>query len=326
MFISNASIAAPAFTPAEHAVKQVRTQVPGYHRLMVGDFEVTALYDGFLSVSPQLFQPFSNKSAAELDDLIAREFSPLEADKGVNTAVICFLVNTGKNLILLDSGTDDVDIMGKNTGKLVNSMKAAGYTPEQVDILLPTHMHFDHVSGLTHDGKMVFLNATLLLAKEEKGFWLDQKMDQIPEAIRGFAQLARDAVAPYVKADRVKFYKTGEEVIPGMVSKPSPGHTPGHNGIEFTSNGQTMLIWGDLMHNHAQQMADPNIAVELDMNQDQARASREAALKDVAARKIWVAGAHLPFPGLGHVRAESNGSYTWVPVEYTPIEIDGKVQ
>lgn len=126
MFISNASIAAPAFTPAEHAVKQVRTQVPGYHRLMVGDFEVTALYDGFLSVSPQLFQPFSNKSAAELDDLIAREFSPLEADKGVNTAVICFLVNTGKNLILLDSGTDDVDIMGKNTGKLVNSMKAAG--------------------------------------------------------------------------------------------------------------------------------------------------------------------------------------------------------
>lgn len=244
----------------------------------------------------------------------------------MNTAVICFLVNTGKNLILLDSGTDDVDIMGKNTGKLVNSMKAAGYTPEQVDILLPTHMHFDHVSGLTHDGKMVFLNATLLLAKEEKGFWLDQKMDQIPEAIRGFAQLARDAVAPYVKADRVKFYKTGEEVILGMVSKPSPGHTPGHNGIEFTSNGQTMLIWGDLMHNHAQQMADPNIAVELDMNQDQARASREAALKDVAARKIWVAGAHLPFPGLGHVRAESNGSYTWVPVEYTPIEIDGKVQ
>ena len=167
---------------------------------------------------------------------------------------------------------------------------------------------------------MVFLNATLLLVKEEKGFWLDQKMDQIPEAIRGFAQLARDAVAPYVKADRVKFYKTGEEVIPSMVSKPSPGHTPGHNGIEFTSNGQIMLIWGDLMHNHAQQMADPNIAVELDMNQDQARASREAALKDVAARKIWVAGAHMPFPGIGHNRAESNGSYTWLPAEYDPIE------
>ena len=146
------------------------------------------------------------------------------------------------------------------------------------------------------------------------------------ETLRGLATLAREVVAPYAKAGKVRFYQSGEEVVPGMRSRPSPGHTPGHNGIEFTSNGQTMLIWGDLMHNHAQQMADPNIAVELDMNQDQARASREAALKDVAARKIWVAGAHLPFPGLGHVRAESNGSYTWVPVEYTPIEIDGKVQ
>lgn len=124
----------------------------------------------------------------------------------------------------------------------------------------------------------------------------------------------------------MKFYKTGEEVIPGMVSKPSPGHTPGHNGIEFTSNGQTMLIWGDLMHNHALQMADLNIAVELDMNQDQARASHQAELKDAATRKIWIAGAHMPFPGIGHIRAESNGSYTWLPVEYTPIEIDGKVQ
>ena len=126
--------------------------------------------------------------------------------------------------------------------------------------------------------------------------------------------------------DRVKFYKTGEEVIPGMVSKPSPGHTPGHNGIEFTSKGQTMLVWGDLMHNHTLQMLDPEIAIEFDSDPKQARASRQAALKDAATRKIWIAGAHMPFPGIGHIRAESNGSYTWVPVEYTPIEIDGKVQ
>ena len=74
--------------------------------------------------------------------------------------------------------------------------------------------------------------------------------------------------------DRVKFYKTGEEVIPGMVSKPSPGHTPGHNGIEFTSKGQTMLVWGDLMHNHTLQMLDPEIAIEFDSDPKRARASR----------------------------------------------------
>ena len=108
--------------------------------------------------------------------------------------------------------------------------------------------------------------------------------------------------------DRVKFYKTGEEVIPGMVSKPSPGHTPGHNGIEFTSKGQTMLVWGDLMHNHTLQMLDPEIAIEFDSDPKQARASRQDALKDAATRKIWIAGAHMPFPGIGHIRAESNGA------------------
>ena len=108
--------------------------------------------------------------------------------------------------------------------------------------------------------------------------------------------------------DRVKFYKTGEEVIPGMVSKPSPGHTPGHNGIEFTSKGQTMLVWGDLMHNHTLQMLDPEIAIEFDSDPKQARASRQSELKDVATRKIWIAGAHMPFPGIGHIRAESNGA------------------
>ena len=72
------------------------------------------------------------------------------------------------------------------------------------------------------------------------------------ETLRGLATLAREAVAPYAKAGKVRFYQSGEEVVPGMRSRPSPGHTPGHNGIEFTSNGQTMLIWGDLMHNHAQ--------------------------------------------------------------------------
>ena len=152
-------------------------------------------------------------------------------------------------------------------------------------------------------------------------------MPEMPsETLRGLATLAREAVAPYAKAGKVRFYQSGEEVVPGMRSRPSPGHTPGHNGIEFTSKGQTMLVWGDLMHNHTLQMLDPEIAIEFDSDPKQARASRQDALKDAATRKIWIAGAHMPFPGIGHIRAESNGSYTWVPVEYTPIEIDGKVQ
>ena len=128
------------------------------------------------------------------------------------------------------------------------------------------------------------------------------------ETLRGLATLAREAVAPYAKAGKVRFYQSGEEVVPGMRSRPSPGHTPGHNGIEFTSKGQTMLVWGDLMHNHTLQMLDPEIAIEFDSDPKQARASRQDALKDAATRKIWIAGAHMPFPSIGHIRAESNGA------------------
>ena len=134
-------------------------------------------------------------------------------------------------------------------------------------------------------------------------------MPEMPsETLRGLATLAREAVAPYAKAGKVRFYQSGEEVVPGMRSRPSPGHTPGHNGIEFTSKGQTMLVWGDLMHNHTLQMLDPEIAIEFDSDPKQARASRQDALKDAATRKIWIAGAHMPFPSIGHIRAESNGA------------------
>ena len=94
-----------------------------------------------------------------------------------------------------------VDIMGKNAGRLVDSLKAAGYRPEQIDLLIPTHMHFDHISGLTRNGKRVFPNATLLLAAQEKGFWLDKNINELPEPVRGLATLAREAVAPYATAE-----------------------------------------------------------------------------------------------------------------------------
>ena len=100
--------AAPAYTPAPNQVKQVKTQAPGYFRQMVGDFEVTALYDGFLSTDPKLFQSYSQRSLDDLNKILNNNFRLREADGGVNTAVIGFLVNTGSNLILLDAGVGGV--------------------------------------------------------------------------------------------------------------------------------------------------------------------------------------------------------------------------
>jgi len=106
-----------------------------------------------------------------------------------------------------------------------------------------------------------------------------------------------------------------------MLDSERPGHTPGHTSYLFESSGQSLLVWGDIVHSHATQFARPDIAIEFDVNRKQAVASRKKLFKDAAANKLWVAGAHMPFPGLGHVRKLGDG-YSWVPAEYSPLRTD----
>lgn len=307
-----------AYTPKENIVAPKLEQVPGYYRIMVGDYEVTALYDGYLSIGTPAYQEFTKLTKAQLDELISNQFRPIvKEDGGVNTAVAGYLVNTGKNLILLDAGSGDV--FDNRVGKLAASMKAAGYDPKDVDIIIPTHLHFDHFSGVTRNGKMEFPNATIYIANEEKAFWFDTAIKDMPEHVQKYAQWTRDAVAPYVAANQVKYYNLGDEVIPTVKSVPTQGHTPGHGGFEITANGETFYVWGDLLHNHALQLAVPEVAAEFDVDSKGARDSRVAKLPEIAERKLLIAGAHLPFPGFGHI-AKAGKGFSWIPVEYTPIE------
>ncbi|WP_198930118.1 MBL fold metallo-hydrolase, partial [Rodentibacter sp. Ppn85] len=253
-----------------------------------------------------------------LNKLIENEFRPLTEQGGVHTAVSAFLINTGKNLILVDAGSGDV--FGDKVGFVAENMKKAGYQPEQVDIILPTHLHFDHFSGVTRNGKMVFPNATLYISNQEKAFWYDTPLSNIPEHVRQYVQWTKDAVAPYEKAGQVTYYDSGKELFPNVLSVKSHGHTPGHAGFEFSSKGETLFVWGDLLHNHAIQLAVPDVAAEFDVDAEGAKESRARLLPDIAKRKLWVAGAHLPFPGIGHIRAEDKGGYSWIPIEYRPID------
>lgn len=308
------------FAPTENVVPQKNDQVAGYYRMKLGDYEITALYDGYLSIGLPAYQQFTKLSKKELDDLIAGKFQPILADGGVNTSVSAYLINTGKNLVLVDAGSGDkygVDI--DRVGRLPDNLRKAGYTPEQVDIILPTHLHFDHFSGVTIDGKAVFPNATIYIANEEKAFWYDTKIEDMPEHTRKYDQWTRDAVAPYAEMGRVKYYNLGDEVIPNFKSVATQGHTPGHGGFEVNSKGETIFVWGDLLHNYALQFSEPNIAAEFDVDAKKARNSRLKMMPELAKRKIWVAGAHLPFPGIGHIRQEKKG-FSWVPIEYAPLE------
>lgn len=299
------------------APAKVASQVPGYYRMALGDFEVTALYDGYVTLDPKIL---NGASAKDIQSLLARMF--VATTKGMQTAVNAYLINTGKNLILIDTGA--AKCFDPTLGVITDNLSAAGYQTEQIDTVLLTHLHGDHACGLiAADGKPAFPNATVYVSKDETAFWLNKETAaKAPKEFQSFFKMAEDVVAPYAAAGKLKEFNAGETLLPSIVSVPASGHTPGHAGYLITSGEQQLLVWGDIVHSHAVQFARPNVAIDFDIDRKQAIATRKKLFAEAAKKKLWVAGAHLPFPGLGRIRAESKG-YAWVPVEYAPL-LQGK--
>ncbi len=304
--------AAQAAPPA-----QQKTQAPGFYRMMVGQFEVTALYDGYIDIDPKVLK---YTSAREVQSLLARMF--VASTPGMQTAVNAYLVNTGSHLVLVDTGA--AACFGPTLGGILNNLRASGYTPEQVDTVLLTHLHGDHACGLSADGKPVFPNATVYADKADADYWLSEASEAAaPESAKGLFAMARNAMAPYQAANRFQTFNAaaGQAPIPGVQTMATRGHTPGHTSYLFTSGNDRLLLWGDIVHSHATQFRRPNISIEFDTDSHQAALTRQRVLAEAAKGKLWVGGAHLPFPGLGHVRRDSVG-YAWVPVEFGPIRND----
>jgi len=314
IILALAAVTLMSLTTFAHAeAPQVQTQVPGYYRMMLGQFEITALFDGALELDTKLLH---NTTPTELNKLLARMFVN---NPKMQTAVNAYLINTGKNLVLVDAGA--AKLFGPGLGFILQNMKAAGYEPAQVDTVIITHLHGDHVGGVADaDGKPVFPKARIMVAKEDNDFWLSQKVaDGSPEAMQRFFKMARDSAAPYLKTGQWLTFTEGSVLLPGITAVKANGHTPGHTAFAVESDGQKLLIWGDLVHAHAVQFANPGVSFEYDVDQKQAIATRKSIFKAMAASKSLVAGMHLPFPGIGHVRADGKGSYSWVPIEYAPM-------
>jgi glyoxylase-like metal-dependent hydrolase (beta-lactamase superfamily II) len=294
---------------AEAAAPIVKTQAPGYYRQMVGDIEVTALSDGtaVLPVKDLLV----NATPAEITHALARAYlaSPVE------TSINAFLVNTGTKLVLIDTGTGGA--MGPTTGKLLANLRAAGYGPEQVDEIYITHMHGDHIGGLSSGEKPNFPNAVVRTSRAEADYWLDPAhlASATAEAKGGF-QTAQAAFAPYVKAGKLKSFDADGELVPGISSVDTHGHTPGHTSYLVASKGSQLLVLGDLIHVGAVQFARPSVAMKFDSDTTVAIAARIKTFDAAAKGGYWVAAAHLSFPAIGHVRAEKSG-YSWLPANYS---------
>ena len=311
-YILGAACVMVAIVPAavEAAAPMVKTQAPGYYRMMLGDVEITALNDGFfdLPVDKLLKQP-----AEKTDAALARSF----LKPPVETSVNAFLVNTGAKLVLIDTGTGGLS--AASAGVLLANLQAAGYKPEQVDDILITHMHGDHVGGLSHNGIAVFPNAIVHAGKADADHWLDPaSMASAPDSAKGNFRTAMASLGPYIAAHRFQPIAADGEVVPGIRSIATPGHTPGHTSYVVESQGQTLIVMGDLIHVAAVQFDDPGVTIAFDSDPGKAALSRDRIFKMAAKDGALVAAAHLQFPGMGHLKANGTG-WQFVPVNYTRI-------
>ncbi len=311
--ISGATVAMAGLAGPQAAVAKTALsgrQVPGAHRLRVGSIEVTALSDGYIDLDPKLLPQADMDTFAEL--LEAQWLPPGKVRGSVNA----FAVNTGDMLIMIDTGGRD--LLGPTLGGLPDALAAAGLAADAVDAVYLTHMHPDHIGGLVKaDGAAMFPNAEIVVSERDWAYWTsDDVMAGAPESARFFFRAAQEAIAPY--AERLVRFSPERPLLSGLIPEPLPGHTPGHTGFLVEDGGESLFIWGDIVHAPPVQFAHPDWAIAFDVDQDAAIATRKRVFDRVATDRLQVAGMHLPFPGFGRLRRRGT-AYEYVP---TPWQFD----
>ena len=276
----------------------------GTHMSRIGALEVTTLLDTEMQLPTSLLQGIDPKVVAEI----------YQGKPTVTTPANAFLVHMGRHLVLVDTGGSKA--MNPDMGHIVERLRALGVKPEQIEAVLITHFHGDHMGGLlTADGHRAFPNAVLCAAAAEGAYWLDPKTEsKLPEARRPMIGQIKAALAPYIAAGKYKPFALGREPFPGVKAFPAQGHTPGSTVYMFTSGHLSFWAVGDIVHYGAVQFQHPEATVLFDSNADQAALTRLTIWQRAAQAHAVVGAAHLAFPGVGHVEALTAKSFKWVPL------------
>lgn len=282
--------------------------LPAAQRFRLGDRVVTALLDGafrlppdVLGIDPELYATLMRERFHDPDTYLS--------------AVNAFVIEGRDGLILVDAGAGAS--MGPDLGRLTRNLAAAGHAPEDVVLVLVTHLHPDHVGGAVDaEGRAVFPGAELAVAEAERAYWGDGAIRAAaPREVQPFFDLAVAALDAY--GDRLRVFSGETEMAPGLTSVPMPGHTPGHTGFALDAGGESLLLWADTVHVPPVQIPRPDVGVGFDVDRVQAAETRAAVLDRVAAERTMIAGAHIGFPGLAHVeRAEEGYRAVAAPYDY----------
>jgi glyoxylase-like metal-dependent hydrolase (beta-lactamase superfamily II) len=290
-----------ASTPARAAAPMSGKQAPGYFRINVGSYEITAINDG-IWLPDLTAATVRNAALQDVQNALADVFAP---PGKMPVPITALAVNTGAKLILIDTGS--AGLFTNSYTNYLENFAAAGFTPAQVDTVVISHFHGDHINGLrAKDGQLVFPNAEVLVPAPEWAFWMDDaKMNAAPQAMKGAIAKCRRVFGSI--ADKVARFDPGKEVAPGITSIPAYGHTPGHTAFTIASGNQSLMTLVDVTNIPSLFARYPEWQVVFDVDGNLAVETRKRLYDRAAADKMLTAGYHWPFPAIGHVTKEGGG-------------------
>lgn len=280
---------------------------PSFYRFKLGAFEVTTFLDGAVRRDGPFPTFGGDRPEKDIHALLTENFLP---PSRFENSYVPTLVNTGKELVLFDTGNGPLR-RGKGAGNLPALMKEAGYAPDQVDIVVITHGHPDHFGGMMEDGEPGFANARYVFGAKEFDYW--NKGENIPDRRVKTRDLFMKVAAPF--AEKATMLEPGNDVLTGIRSIEAFGHSPGHLAFHVESEGKQLLIWGDTCNHYVVSLQRPDWHVAFDNDKEQAAVTRKKIFAMVHADRIPVIGHHMPFPALGFLDKRGE-TYNWVAAGY----------
>lgn len=301
--------ASSAALPAWAAAPMLGVDRPSHYRFKIGGFEVTTILDGAVQI-PGPHPIFGqNTTQEEVAALTATNFLPAEQ---LEIPFTVTLINTGNELIVFDTGNGGSTGRRPNAGNLLAGLADAGYSADQIDHVVMTHFHPDHIGGLMEDGKPAFPNAAYVMPSAEYDFWSPPEKAEAEKTAR-VGKLVQSNVVPF--AEKTTFIKPGDSVVSGIEAVDTSGHTPGHTAFHIESDGKRLMLIGDLCNHYVVSLQRPDWHVRFDMDKEKAVAMRKQTLGMIAADKIPFVGYHMPAPAVGFLETLGDG-FRYVPASY----------
>lgn len=282
----------------------LNTQVPYWYRFKIGSIEATVISDGPLPLG-EPSGSFLGTSKQEVQKMLTDYFLDTE---NVILEQNILILNTGDKLCLIDTGMGTSQMFGPTTGKMLSSLRAAGFDPKDFDAILATHAHPDHIWGImADDGSRHFPNAQIYISQADFDYWTDEAKLSIanPAFMKSFIEGARKNLVP--NRDRIVFFRDGQEFLPGIQAISAPGHTIGHTAFMISSGGQTLAAIGDTTHHQVLLFEKPLIEFAFDTDSKQAAKTRVRILDMLATNRIPMLAYHFPWPGIGHAAKHGEG-------------------